>query len=129
MRQREINCDRDPSRPSPDEMPGVLVLWTMVRRRYLLLGSSIFAGLLLAAAYYWLSKPSYESSTQILVIKKQATLPGHNSDAQRDFEQTVGEDLLATHILILKSPRVVQDALPTLVSKFLFDVEHFVMFQ
>ncbi len=97
-------------RNAGSEMSGVLVLSSLIRRRYHWLAAGLIFGLMCATAYCLLATPTYESSTQILVVKKQPTLPARSSEGQREFEQAVGEDLLATHMLILKSPRVVEDA-------------------
>ena len=83
------------------------ILLAVVGKRKSLLILGLLAGLLLSTLYYLEKRPIYQSSAQVLVVKKQPdalpiqALESHTSQA---------EDSLATHLTILKSPLVVSRA-------------------
>ncbi len=78
------------------------------RRGLLILGAN--AGLILAVMYILTTPIIYESNAEILVIPKDSKLTT-SSNAEFGFESTVADELLATHMRIVTSPRVVSDAL------------------
>ncbi len=89
---------------------GLLDIWALVRRRKWVLLFGVVMGLGLAALYYYQATPIYESSVEILVMQKDSNLPAR---AEGDGYSDRGNygDLLATHIQIFQSPRVVRRAI------------------
>lgn len=83
----------------------------IARARCVVIVSGVLCGMALAIAYCAIAPPVYESTTQILVMTKNANLPTQGVEATRELSNTVAEDLLATHMQLLQSPRVVQRAL------------------
>ena len=81
----------------------IRVVWR--HKWHLLLG--VVAGLILGALYYAQATPVYESSAQILVIKKVPdALPASGGNA----DMGLMEDYMATHQALIKSPVIVGDA-------------------
>lgn len=93
------------------ELPGFFDAMNIVRRHGVVIVLVTVVCVMAAFAYRSFTPDIYESSTRILVVRKGATLPGPSSDASARFEGPIEEDLLATHMLVLKSPRVVEQAL------------------
>ena len=94
-----------------DRVPGLMTAWALIRRR---LHVILFCGLLTTVAaglYCYLAPAVFMSDTAILVIKKNPSLPLPRTDVKQEVDPAVGDDLLATHMLILSSPKVVEDAL------------------
>jgi len=76
------------------------------RRKWLILLGSV-VGLSLAALYAKLAGPWYESTAQVLVLKKRldtSPISGPNPDSRPT------EDYVPTHLQIITSPRVVEQA-------------------
>ncbi len=78
-----------------------------------------------AIAYYLTADSLYQSSTQLLVMRKDPKLAAQGVGGSRESESQVSEELLATQMQILQSRRIVKEALlesgldqsPTLVTK------------
>ena len=89
---------------------GLLDIWALVRRRKWVLLFGVIVGLGLAALYYFQATPIYEANVEILVMQKDSSLPAR---AEGDGYSDRGNygDLLATHIQIFQSPRVVRHAI------------------
>jgi capsular exopolysaccharide synthesis family protein len=85
-----------------------LALWQTIRRRKvrILICAAVFIAL--AVLYHQSAGPWYESTGQVLVLKKHLDtspiLGGSNADTR------LVEDYLPTHMLIISSPRVVHEA-------------------
>jgi uncharacterized protein involved in exopolysaccharide biosynthesis len=78
----------------------------LLRRRGWRIAFGALAGLMLAVLYCVLFGPWYESSAQVLVLRKRLeTSPISGPDQGRPQE-----DYLSTHILLITSPRVVEQA-------------------
>lgn len=78
------------------------------RRKGLVAVAAVF-GLLLGAAYYLLVPPSFESTTQILLMQNEsASLASEKNNTTQD---SISDDLLATHMSMLQSRRIIGDAL------------------
>ncbi len=86
---------------------------SILRRRWSLLLAGTLAGIAIAALYAFTAQVSYESTVQILVIQKDAKLATQTANAQLGLQSSIGEELLATHMQIIASPRIVEEALDT----------------
>ncbi|MHC4179189.1 MAG: polysaccharide biosynthesis tyrosine autokinase, partial [Planctomycetota bacterium] len=105
---------------------GLFDVWGLVRRRKGLIAFGLGLGLALACLYYFQATPIYESEVQILVMQKDPNLPTQGMDRGYDAQRpSMYEDLLSTHVQLLRSPRVVKQAikkhklesLPTIVEQ------------
>ena len=83
----------------------------MLARRQGLLVSCFVTCLALSVGYYFLATKKYESTAQILVMKKDSKLAARGAEGNDDSEHAVSEDLLATHMQILQSRQIVSQAL------------------
>ncbi len=83
---------------------------TLLKRWPIVLLGCIIAGVL--AALYWLVAPRvYESTVEILVMRKDPAMTAVTDPIPSDGRSDVAEDVLATHIRLLGSRRVVADAI------------------
>lgn len=90
------------------ESIGLLAIIQLVRNNVHWIVAGTVAGSVLAFAYCHFATRVYHSQSEILVMKKVAVTPrSHNSNDK----QNVDEDVLATHLRILRSPKVVAHAL------------------
>ncbi len=71
----------------------------------------IILGWLGAVAYFFKTPPVYLSSAEILLSPKDPTLATRGVDGASNVNATVSRDLLATHIMLIKSPAIVNVAL------------------
>jgi capsular exopolysaccharide synthesis family protein len=71
------------------------------------------AGCALGLGYYYYATPKYVSTAQLLLIRKDANLPNRGVDASSEMGKNAQseQELLATHIQILQSRRIVGEAL------------------
>lgn len=91
---------------------GLLDILAIVRRRFWLIVFGLAVGLGLAALYYFKTTPMYESTVRILVMPKDSNLPSQGAAKGTEFQQkSAGDDILATHIELFQSPRVIQQAI------------------
>jgi uncharacterized protein involved in exopolysaccharide biosynthesis len=82
-------------------------LWQMLRRRRACILFMLLVGLSAAVAFCTLAGPWYDSSTQLLVIKKRfETAPISQADPAR-----AQEDYLSTHMILIASRRVIVRAI------------------
>jgi capsular exopolysaccharide synthesis family protein len=89
--------------PARQGIPMLAMFWR--RKSLVLLG--LVVGLILGALYFAKQKPVYQSSAQVLVIKKrQDALPIPGSEASLSYY----DDYLATHMKLIKSPVIVRKA-------------------
>ncbi|MDX1928102.1 MAG: polysaccharide biosynthesis tyrosine autokinase [Pirellulaceae bacterium] len=73
-----------------------------------LLVISGFVGLGLGAAYFFLLPPKYESRAELLLMRNDS---GSIASGNTGSESTVSDDLLATHLKLIQSNRIVTKAL------------------
>ena len=91
---------------------GLLDILAIVRRRFWLIVFGLAVGVGVAALYYFKTTPMYESTVRILVMPKDSSLPSQGASKGTEFQQrSAGEDILATHIELFQSPRVIQQAI------------------
>lgn len=84
----------------------------LARRRWGILVIALFMGSGVASAYYFLTSPKYESTTQLLVMKKDSRLAAKGVDGSGEAaEVRVTEELMATHMQMLQSRTMVDGAL------------------
>lgn len=77
---------------------------------WLALGATL--GLLVAVGYSMVAEERYQSTAQVLVLEKQAALAGHSGSNDVDFESaSVSNEVLATHMSIMSSPKIISQAL------------------
>ncbi len=106
---RSASCGSEEADQTADDVPGLLAVWSLLRRRRRVIVITVLVGILSAGVFCAIAQPVFVSETAILVIGKDPSLPEHGISSTQ--EQSVGDDLLATHMLIAISPRVVGDAL------------------
>ncbi|MEN1681148.1 MAG: polysaccharide biosynthesis tyrosine autokinase [Planctomycetota bacterium] len=87
-----------------------LDLGRMLRRHWLTLALTTAAALGLGVAYCQNAEKIFQSNVEILVIKKQAGATSVNSNGA-DMQDGVEEDILATHIRLFGSSKVVERAI------------------
>ncbi len=93
------------------------------RRKGLIVASAIF-GLIIAAGYYVFMPPRYESSAQILLMQNESATMATEIN-KKSSQDSISEDLLATHMSMIQSRRIIGEALknanleqlPSLVSE------------
>ncbi|HEY5315002.1 MAG TPA: polysaccharide biosynthesis tyrosine autokinase [Pirellulales bacterium] len=90
---------------------GLPDLLRILNRRRTLLMLCFACGIGLGVLYYTVAKYKYESSAQILVMKKDSNLAARGMEGRNEVESRVSEDLLATHMQILQSRQIVEQAL------------------
>jgi capsular exopolysaccharide synthesis family protein len=89
------------------------------------MAAGFVVSLALAALYLHIATRIYEATVQIVVIQKDANLPAQAVERERAEESSSFNDLLATHVQVFRSPRVLQravekhqlDRLPTFVAE------------
>ncbi|MFK8115191.1 MAG: polysaccharide biosynthesis tyrosine autokinase [Rubripirellula sp.] len=88
-----------------------LDLLGLFRRRFKHIVLGLFLGLIGALAYFYVTTPLYESRMEILVGQRSSemTTRGTSNDAYGNGA-SVQDDVLATHIDILTSDRILEDA-------------------
>jgi capsular exopolysaccharide synthesis family protein len=94
----------DPGGPAPNAIGRLAhAAW---QRRWLV-AFCLVAGLALAVLAHAQKTPTYQSSTQVLVVKKQSNaLPVAGGDPRL----TVIEDYVSTHLVLVRSPLVIERA-------------------
>lgn len=106
-----------PSPPSPGSSSSLgsnLDLAHVLRKRWPLVLLSTLACVGLAVLYNFLAPERFESTVEILVMKKNAAATAVSGDGGSGEIQTeVVEDVLATHMQILGSAQVLADAVAT----------------
>ncbi|MCB2306049.1 capsular biosynthesis protein [Clostridium estertheticum] len=92
---------------------------TIIKERLLLIGTITLATVIIAGILsFFVIKPTYESSTSIIVGKPQATT---NQSAQLNSDITMYQNLLITYSEIAKSDLVAQGALDELKGNLTID--------
>lgn len=64
-----------------------------------------------SVAYYLTAPPVYESTAEILLMPKDPNLAARGLEGGRNAEATISSDTLATHMILIKSPVIVEEAL------------------
>ncbi|MFO0940324.1 MAG: polysaccharide biosynthesis tyrosine autokinase [Pirellulales bacterium] len=83
-------------------------LMEILNRRKPLIVTSGFMGVLLAAAYMMFMPPTFESTSRLLLMQSEAASLASNNNSVGD---SVSQDLLATHMTLIQSPLIVNQAL------------------
>src|SRR5690349_9570001 len=83
-----------------EQGPSLLFVW---RRKWIVLLVTL-VGLGLGYLYYLREKPVYQSTSQILLVQRQAKLPIEGLDVKTGYEGKTGPDL--THESVIASPIV-----------------------
>jgi len=88
-------------------------VFEVLRRRYPLILFGSVVGLALAAIYCFTAQTRYESNGVVMVMPKDARITSNTGAGGTDLgmQANVGEELLATHMQILTSPKVIKAAL------------------
>jgi succinoglycan biosynthesis transport protein ExoP len=83
--------------------------WSLVCQNKLLILLGVTAGLIAGILTYARTTPIYQSTAQVLVVKKRpdSVLPGAVADQR---SQTFVEDYLATHLVLIQSDEVLRRA-------------------
>ncbi|QDV54770.1 Tyrosine-protein kinase wzc [Rosistilla oblonga] len=111
-----------PAEGITDSQPGDMT--RILRRRWPLLMFGLVVGLGIAFAYHQNAKDVFESSMEILVSQRATELMTSSGPDGRSFDANVVQaDLLATHIALLESPMILNDAIE---SGKLSDLDSFV---
>lgn len=104
--------DNDRHRHSSGDAQHSIDLFAMLWQRKGLIVLSSLIGISLALMYCLVASKKYESTTQILVMNKDANLPVKSSTSSSgSVDSMMAEDILATHTQILLSPRIIGRAL------------------
>ena len=85
-------------------------LGRVVRQRWRLILASVAVALCLGGLYYLSAEKLYESRVEILVMKKDPATTSVSGGQSSEMQSDVVEDVLATHIRLFGSARVVLDA-------------------
>ncbi len=93
------------------DLPAIVAFANLLQKHWPWIAGSVATTFVAAIAYCLVAPPVYQSASQILVINKGHAVPGVHGEGSGDFGQRVGDDLLATHMMILRSRRVVASAL------------------
>lgn len=86
-------------------------LWEIVGRRWVTILLCLVACWALSVVYFVLARPKYESTAELLIIRKDPKLAASGVDASRESESAVSEDLLATHMQIVRSQKILNESL------------------
>ncbi len=79
------------------------------RRKSLIIASAIL-GLIIGAAYFFLMPPSYESTAQILLMQNESASMATEM-SKSSAQDAISEDLLATHMSMIQSRKIIGEAL------------------
>ncbi len=84
----------------------------LLLRRWPAIALSLVLCFALAVFYFLIATPKYESIATVMIAPKNAAVSASGSSFQ-DRSNAFTEDVLATHMMVLQSPRIVQTALET----------------
>ncbi|MFO1003505.1 MAG: Wzz/FepE/Etk N-terminal domain-containing protein [Planctomycetaceae bacterium] len=91
---------------SAQTQPSLRISDILIRQRWVILGS-MSLGLALASLYWSKARVWYESSAKVLVSQRDPSLASGASQG----ENMVDEDVLANHMEVVRSRRIVEGAL------------------
>lgn len=102
----------DASRPAPrdskeDDGVDVGAIWAMFRRQAHWVVVAVVGSVAVAETYCQFAAPTYQAEAELLIKKKTASMARVDASDQ----SSVADEILSTHIEILRSHRVVADAL------------------
>ncbi len=95
------------TKPKEYAVPSIDLLSIAIRRRALI-ALSCFLGLLTGSAYYLLATPKYESRAEIMLLHNDSTALASPVNGGKEG---ISQDLLATHMNLIQSHRIVNEAL------------------
>lgn len=81
----------------------------IIKRRWTVLVVAVALGWAASVAYWYVTPVTYESAAQLMIMRRDPRLATRG--VQDGQTGGVGEDILATHMQLLQSPRIVKDAL------------------
>src|SRR3954471_14463605 len=84
-------------------MRGLLSLWSVVPRHKWFVLFGVVVGMIVGGLAYLQAAPVFQSSAQVLVIKKRPDVVMQNPAEQRNV---YAEDYLATHTILIQSEEV-----------------------
>jgi polysaccharide biosynthesis transport protein len=97
----------DPEAADPSQWQRSIDWFGMAWRRKSLLALGVVVGLVMGGIVYFQRTPIYQSKSQVMVIKKAGSpMPAAGADPRMTFY----EDYVATHLVVVKSPLIVQRA-------------------
>jgi capsular exopolysaccharide synthesis family protein len=89
-------------------------LFGMLRRRRVLLIGTFLLGIAAAIAYQFLAQPLYEARLELMVMRRDSSVPATGVDGQSEVDgSTLSGELLANHMKLLSSRRIIKDAIDT----------------
>ncbi|MAT73174.1 MAG: hypothetical protein CMJ58_27120 [Planctomycetaceae bacterium] len=98
------------SAAATDDDRSLDVLEIISRRRRMII-AGVLGGWALAAAYFVVAPPVFESQSQLLVMQKDPRLATRGVGRAEDAQAAVSEDLMATQMQLVQSRRIVSEAL------------------
>jgi polysaccharide biosynthesis transport protein len=127
------NANDNRSQRKASAIPQSLDVFSLVNRRWKQIAAGMVCGIALAVIYCLTATPLYESTAEILIVGKNASLAtsaGGNANGQV-IDPALGDEILATHLHILQSPTIIRtaiaakqlDKLPSLLSEIPDDTE------
>ncbi|MFK7819100.1 MAG: polysaccharide biosynthesis tyrosine autokinase [Planctomycetaceae bacterium] len=97
-----------------DNSDDTIELFGMLRRRRLLLVSTFLVGIGAASAYQFLAERLYEARLELMVMRRDSSVPATGVDGQSEVDgTTLSGELLANHMKLLSSRRIIKDAIET----------------
>lgn len=108
---------------------GVNEIWEVAQRRWKLLTACVLAAWLLGLAMCYFMPPTYESKSQVLVMRKDTSTVTADGPRSSGDEPKVSEDTLATHTSIIMSEKIIEAALDHTVSKKIVDARREAQFK
>jgi polysaccharide biosynthesis transport protein len=85
-----------------------LDLLAILGRRKMIIGASAVFGALIAISYMLLMPPLYQSQSRMLLMRSDAASLATRTDTANEL---ISQDMLATHMSLIQSPRIVGEAL------------------
>lgn len=106
-----------PPQPSGTALRGTPALevfdfWGALKRHRWLLSTGLVIGIALAMAYQFLTVPVYQSEMQVMVMQRNNGMLDGGGSSNPDAEGlSVAENVLASHMQLLGSRRIIKDAI------------------
>jgi polysaccharide biosynthesis transport protein len=88
-----------------------LDLLGLLRRRYKHIILGLGLGLIGALTYFFVTTPLYESNMEILVAQRSSEMTTRGTNEANNASASLQDDVLSTHIDILTSDRILEDAI------------------